>query len=60
MRYLSEKDLTEKFSVSRQAVWRWRKDRNFPKSVKIGGTDKPLWIEDEVEAWAIENSVRAA
>ena len=60
MRYLSEKDLTEKFSVSRQAIWKWRKKSGFPKSVYIAGINKPLWLESEVELWAVENSKRAA
>lgn len=60
MRYLSEKDLTEKFSVSRQSIWKWRKLFNFPKAVYIAGINKPLWVESEVELWAVENSKQAA
>lgn len=49
--YLSDTQLAQRFSVSRQTVWRWHRERaDFPRahSLSPGCT---RWRLSEVEAW---------
>lgn len=59
MRYLSEKELAEKFSVSRMTIWNWRTKSGFPKPVNIAGSKKNLWLEKDVDSWAKRNTQKA-
>lgn len=36
--------------VSTVTVWRWEKEGNFPKRIKLGGNARG-WIESEVDRW---------
>ena len=48
--YLSDKQLAERFGVTRSTVWRWAKDRGFPQPVALSPGCK-RWKLAEVEAW---------
>lgn len=35
--YLSVDQVAERFGVSKDAIWRWKRKDEFPKPVKLGG-----------------------
>lgn len=49
--YLSDKQVAERYGVTRPTVWRWLKtDRTFPKPISLSpGCTR--WRLDEIEAW---------
>jgi prophage regulatory protein len=48
--YVTDKQLAKKFGVHRTAIWRWVKQGDFPKPVKLSpGCTR--WIDEAVEAW---------
>lgn len=48
--YHADKQLAERYKVSRATIWRWVKERDFPKPVKLGqGCTR--WKGSEVEQW---------
>ena len=49
--YLSDKQLADRFSVTRPTVWRWhRTDASFPRAVNLSpGCTR--WKLAEIEAW---------
>lgn len=51
MRYLSDRQLADRYSVTVSTIWRWSKaGTGFPQPVKLtGGTTR--WRLDQVEAW---------
>ncbi|MGR3610141.1 MAG: helix-turn-helix transcriptional regulator [Sulfitobacter sp.] len=49
MQYLSDKSLATRFSVCRTTIWRWSREGDFPKPVKLGGATR--WGLPEIEAW---------
>lgn len=55
-KYASDKDISDRFGVSRQTIWRLVKsDRTFPKPIRLtAGCTR--WALSEVVAW--ENSKR--
>jgi predicted DNA-binding transcriptional regulator AlpA len=49
-RYLRLKELKERIGVSRATIYRWAKDYDFPRPVKLGpGTS--AWRQSEVDKW---------
>lgn len=58
MNYLNAREVREKFSVSRQTIWEWRKRHGFPEPHKLGGVSR--WCEQEVEEWAEEQKRQTA
>lgn len=59
MKYLSDRQLAERYGVTVQSIWRWhRDDATFPRSVKLSsGTTR--WKLSEIEAWEKSRSVAA-
>ncbi|MBM2293455.1 AlpA family phage regulatory protein [Sulfitobacter pseudonitzschiae] len=49
--YLSDKQLADRFAVTRQTVWRWhRGDTKFPRAINLSpGCTR--WKLSEIEAW---------
>ena len=47
--WLSDKDLAQRYGVSRISIWRWAKAGKFPKPRKIG-KNTSRWSADEIEA----------
>ena len=43
-------ELQKKIGVSNVTVWRWEKDGQFPKRIRLGGNSAG-WIESEVDKW---------
>ena len=56
MQYLSDKNLAKRFNVCRTTIWRWSRERRFPKPLKFGGATR--WRLNEIEAW--ENQVECS
>ena len=54
MQYLSDKSLAKRFSVCRTTIWRWRREGEFPKPVKLGGATR--WRLAEIEAWEAQQA----
>lgn len=48
--YISDKQLAERFNVSRVTIWRWASQFDFPKPVKLSG-NCTRWNLADVEAW---------
>ncbi len=34
--YLSVEQVAARYNVSKDAIWRWRREGNFPKPIKLG------------------------
>ena len=54
--YLSDKQLGDRFAVSRQTVWRWhRVDQTFPRAITLSpGCTR--WKLADVENWEAEQA----
>ena len=55
--YLSDKQVADRYSVSRISIWRWRKtDPNFPQPVSLSpGCTR--WRLSDIEAWEASRAV---
>lgn len=53
-RYLSDKNLTVRYSVSRATIWRWAADpeSTFPRPIKFNGATR--WRLEDCERWEAE------
>jgi prophage regulatory protein len=50
MKYISDKQLSERFATSRATIWRWVHSRDFPQPVKLSpGCTR--WKISDVEDW---------
>ncbi|PAU81051.1 AlpA family transcriptional regulator [Halovibrio salipaludis] len=50
MKYLSDKQVSERYDVSRATVWRWVRNGAFPSPIKItAGCTR--WKLADLEAW---------
>jgi prophage regulatory protein len=54
MQYLSDKSLAKRFSVCRTTIWRWCREGEFPKPVKLVGATR--WRPAEIEAWEAQQA----
>ena len=49
--YLSDKDLSERYHITRNTVWRWHRERSdFPRSVKLS-SNCTRWKLSNITAW---------
>lgn len=58
--FLPVNKIAERYSVTRHAVWKWRKnpDVKFPNPITINGRD--MWRISDLEKWEIERAGKAA
>lgn len=49
-KFLSDRQIAERYSVCRSSIWRWINTRNFPRPVKVG-ENTTRWELGQVEAW---------
>ena len=57
--YLSDKQLAERYSVTRPTVWRWAREGDFPQPVSLSpGCTR--WRLADVEAWEAARDGAAA
>jgi prophage regulatory protein len=54
MQYLSDKSLAKRFSVCRTTIWRWSREGDFPKPVKLGGATR--WSLAKITAWEAQQA----
>lgn len=48
---LSDKDLSNRYSITRNTVWRWDRERaDFPRAVKLS-PNCTRWKLSEITAW---------
>ena len=53
MKYLTDKQLAERFSTSRNTIWRWSKNNKLPQPVRL--TDGcTRWRLVDIENWERE------
>lgn len=58
--FLSDKQVAERFGVTRFTVWRWhRQDKNFPRSVSLS-SGCTRWKLDDLEDWERRRAELAA
>jgi|VirMetMinimDraft_7_1064189.scaffolds.fasta_scaffold127311_2 prophage regulatory protein len=49
MHYLSDKALSQRYSIARSTVWRWSQEGKLPKPKKLNGSTR--WLLSDLEAW---------
>lgn len=47
--YYSDKSLASRYDVSRATIWRWVREGNLPKPVKINGSTR--WSSHDLQKW---------
>ena len=53
--FLKDTEVATRYGVSRPTIWRWTKNGNFPKPVKLGA-GSTRWRASDLETW--ENQFR--
>ncbi len=48
--YLSVNQVATRFNVSKDSIWRWRRDGEFPAPMKLGGRTT-RWRLSDIEEW---------
>lgn len=48
--YLSVRQVADRLGVSTDSVWRWKRNGEFPKAVKLSGRTT-RWRLSDIEAW---------
>ncbi len=48
--YLSVDQVAARFGVSKDSIWRWKRNGGFPAPVKLGGTTT-RWRLTDIERW---------
>lgn len=48
--YLSVDQVAARFSVSKDSIWRWRRDGEFPAPIKLGGRTT-RWRLADIKDW---------
>ena len=48
--YLSVDQVAQRFGVSKDSIWRWKRQDEFPRPVKLGGTTT-RWRLSDIEEW---------
>jgi prophage regulatory protein len=58
--YLSDKNLSDRYHITRNTVWRWHREReNFPRAIKLS-PNCTRWKLSEVIAWEALKAEAAA
>ena len=58
--YLSDKQLADRFSVTRQTIWRWhRDDERFPRAINLSA-GCTRWNLDQIANWEQARTKEAA
>jgi prophage regulatory protein len=47
--YLSVDQVAQRFGVSKDSIWRWKRNGEFPKPYKLGGSTR--WRLSDIEDW---------
>lgn len=57
--YLSDRQLSERFSVHRTTVWRWMREEGFPRPVHLSA-NCTRWRLSDVESWEAQRFAEAS
>jgi predicted DNA-binding transcriptional regulator AlpA len=58
--YLSDKDLSDRYHITRNTVWRWHRERaDFPRAVKLS-PNCTRWKLSEITDWEASKAEVAA
>ncbi|SEP62119.1 helix-turn-helix transcriptional regulator [Thalassovita taeanensis] len=58
--YLSDKDLSNRYSITRNTVWRWHRERaDFPRAVKLS-PNCTRWKISEILRWEADQMLAEA
>ncbi len=49
--WLTLRDLCARFDVDKSTVYRWMRERGFPKPVQLGGGGTSRWSAEEVRGY---------
>lgn len=58
MNYFSDKSLAARYQVTRQTIWRWVREENFPQPIKLGKA-AVRWHEVDILRWEQSKQVGA-
>ena len=47
--YLSVDQVAQRFNVSKDSIWRWKRNGEFPRPFKLGGSTR--WRLSDIEDW---------
>lgn len=50
-RLLDQATVTDRVGLSRTTLWKMVKAGSFPSPVKLGGTRRIAWFDDEIRQW---------
>lgn len=50
--FFTDKNVAARYQVSRPTIWRWLKEGQFPKPVKLAGSTR--WRLSDLEKWEQE------
>ena len=48
--YVSDKQVADRYGVSRETIWRWKREGDFPKAVKLS-RGMTRWRISDLEEW---------
>ncbi|MHB8353808.1 MAG: helix-turn-helix transcriptional regulator [Burkholderiales bacterium] len=48
--YLSDRQLADRFGVSRATIWRWARNSDFPQPVQLSPSCT-RWLLSDIEVW---------
>ncbi|MFP7572440.1 helix-turn-helix transcriptional regulator [Marivita sp. S2033] len=51
--YLSVDQVAKRFDVSKDSIWRWKRNGDFPKPVRLGGSTT-RWRLSDIEDWEVQ------
>lgn len=53
--YLSVRDVADRFGVSVDTIWRWKREEKFPAAVKLGGRTTRWRLQDVLD-WEVSRA----
>jgi prophage regulatory protein len=51
VRLISKPEVLDRVGVTFPTLWKWMREGTFPAAKKLGGSNKPAWLESDVERW---------
>ncbi|XKH00787.1 AlpA family phage regulatory protein [Marinobacter nauticus] len=57
-KFLSDKQLSDRYEIHRATIWRWARNGDFPQPVKIG-KHCTRWKLADIEQWEASQGVTA-
>ncbi len=57
--YLTDRQVAERYGVSRTTIWLWKRKGDFPKAVRLSA-GMTRWRLSDIEAWEASREMRFA